>query len=366
MNYLKTLMIFFVAYGCGSPEDYETETLSDQVSLAINSQIYMHKNKRLVSFRVSQGELESWNRDNYDLAKSYTQSIYSYFDDKFDVILFIVNSPKKPEATDYYGKLVSIKNETLGLGLDLFDKSYEYGSQGKLKAILHLPAISLIRKGPSLHEFSHMFANYILDGKAINYKTGKEQDMRSHWGFIGSGKGKYGGQLGGFSPAYLKELGGNVWKVEGGFGVNANGGNSLPYSPLELYLMGFSDKNIVDGDIIYFTSLRPYDKTLNEEQKKDLYFYGTKNSISIEQLVKDKGERVPSFSQSQKQFRILSVLLTSEKVSDVEWEETDEALRLLCLEGDDKDDSIFNFWEATKGVGSLKATGLDSALINIE
>src|SRR5205823_5353661 len=50
-------------------------------------------------------------------------------------------------------------------------------------------------------------------------------------------------------PGTLVSLGGNKYDADGyfgsAFGTVANGGNAVPYAPLELYLMGLVDKSAV-------------------------------------------------------------------------------------------------------------------------
>ena len=53
------------------------------------------------------------------------------------------------------------------------------------------------------------------------------------------------GQLGGFNQSSLEDLGNNQYSVDP-FGAFANGGNSVPYNELELYLMGMTPINSVN------------------------------------------------------------------------------------------------------------------------
>ena len=56
--------------------------------------------------------------------------------------------------------------------------------------------------------------------------------LGAHWGFS-----RANGQLGGFDIVNLEDLGDGQWTA-GRFGTFANGGNSLPYSLIELYFAG--------------------------------------------------------------------------------------------------------------------------------
>ena len=125
----------------------------------------------------------------------------------------------------------------------------------KLKGVIHLPALSSFVDGPTLHEILHLYANFDIPTQEI---IGEDENgdpisgaFAPHLGFTTTGKGQtisfsgdtdinfsYGGQLGGFSVDELiviEEPGSDnvgVWKVNGGFGLFANEGNSIPYEDL--------------------------------------------------------------------------------------------------------------------------------------
>ena len=69
-----------------------------------------------------------------------------------------------------------------------------------------------------------------------------------HWGVS-----SVNGQLGGFALSSLEELGEGLYQANP-FGTFANGGNRLPYSSLELYLMGMIPEEEVE-DIVSFSGL---------------------------------------------------------------------------------------------------------------
>lgn len=48
------------------------------------------------------------------------------------------------------------------VGKPMYNRSKEFGSSGQLQGVIHLPARSGIQGGPSLHEFTHRWANDYL------------------------------------------------------------------------------------------------------------------------------------------------------------------------------------------------------------
>jgi hypothetical protein len=75
----------------------------------------------------------------------------------------------------------------------------------------------------------------------------------------------------------------------------------------------------------------------------------TYDNAAIENLL---GTRSPSFEDSQKEFKLLVVVLTDEALTTEEWNTIDATAEWFSYPGAD-DYSSYNFWEATNGVGSI-------------
>ncbi len=97
-------------------------------------------------------------------------------------------------------------------------------------------------KGPALHELLHGYHTAMSSDDTLNYII--PTSVGGHWGFS-----NVGGQHGGWRQGSLVDLGGGAYKAQAptpiapyqaglGFGLNANGGNSVPFSNLELWTMG--------------------------------------------------------------------------------------------------------------------------------
>ena len=93
-----------------------------------------------------------------------------------------------------------------------------------LRAVSKTLKSNYLTQGPALHELMHNWGNYAL-----------QTTNNAHWGFTG---GSGWGQLGGFKQSTLIENGNNSYTVNS-FGEVANGGNSVKYNELELYLMEY-------------------------------------------------------------------------------------------------------------------------------
>lgn len=282
-------------------------------------------------------------------ARTISTKIYNQFRDDFDFIFVSSNQPSTPSGV-YFGRFYNAQNDIEGIGKNIFDLSDRFGSDGKLQGFMHLTSLRGLRSGPSLHELCHNWGNSM---------DSVPTEIRGHWG-----RANIGGQLGGWKPNTLESLGANEYRAAnprtgtiGSWGGNANGGNGLPYSQFELYVMGLISANDVGQDI----------KIANDFQWIDTAA-GTFSASSITtrtmaEVVAIDGPRLPDASSSQKTFRVLHLILTDTPLTTNQWADADEDVFNFSLAGDEGTSS-YNFWEATEGQASLSMDELEMALIN--
>ena len=210
---------------------------------------------------------------------------------------------------------------------------------------MQLTGLEYLKYGPALHELAHQWANFALPTHSVNAPG---EDLTSylytgHWGFTG---GSTPGQLGGFQQNTLVDNGNNSFTVES-FGPFANGGNGVPYNELELYLMGMLDIGSV-SDFDMFTEITSW--KINESTYD--FTANLRTTYTSSSLVELLGSRIPSHIDSQKRFELLVVVLTKESLSNEQWDIVDSHAEWFSREESDGT-SLYNFWEATGGVGSL-------------
>ena len=255
---MKKYLLLISLIGIYSCEDKSSESAYDTIH-----EFELHSNNRVSSLLMSANEYDEWvNNDgfsNTSLRTGLVQDIYQRFDDDYDFIIFLLNEPSIPENLSYYGRLIGVSNSIKGIGLSSYDFSSEYGSSGKLKAIIQMTGLEYLKYGPALHELAHQWANFALPTHSVS-STGTNLTsflFGSHWGFTG---GNTKGQLGGFEQSSLVDNGQNSYSV-GEFGTFANGGNGVPYNDLELYLMGMIPVSEVE-DFDMFTNITALDLSL--------------------------------------------------------------------------------------------------------
>ena len=193
----------------------------------------------------------------------------------------------------------------------------------------------------------HAWANYIVDpGSRVG----------AHWGFSSAN-----GQLGGFDINDLVDRGNDEYTA-GRFGTFANGGNSVPYSPIELYLAGWIGPEDVPDLwlgrnaqwVIEGGQLKRSEDGMFVFRAPDVEFW------SIERITAQHGARRPDHRGAQRRFRAAFVLLV-DALSPGESEQLDmlgPQLRAFVREGDDGFPTRYNFWEGTGGRASLRLGGL--------
>ena len=316
--------------------------------------IEIHQNNRVASLLMSTEEYANWkSNDEFRepaIREALFKDIYKKFDDEFDFIFLVLNEDEKPSDLPF-GELIQVSNDVSGLGLSIFDNSSNYGSSGKLKAVMRLTRRDYLRFGPSLHELMHNWGNFGIDTEGTFNGT-NFFGFKPHWGFTG---GNTKGQLGGFKQSTLIDKGSGSYSVEP-FGANANGGNGIPYNQMELYTMGMIPLTDVE-DFDVFTGITNFDFSVNP-QTFDATERTTYTSSSLETLL---GQRVPSHTESQRNFRALVIVLTDSPLTNEQWDIVDESSEKFSRPSSDFS-ALYNFWEATNGLGTLKTDDLNTTL----
>ena len=96
---------------------------------------------------------------NNDKIAQITKDLYSKFEDKYDFIFLVTNNKERPKSVTYSGVAMKVKNDVKGIGASLYDHTTRYGSNGKLKSVMHFAYRKAITQGPTLHELLHYWAN---------------------------------------------------------------------------------------------------------------------------------------------------------------------------------------------------------------
>jgi hypothetical protein len=339
------------------------------ISRTINGYpLVIHSSRTVASLQLSQSQFESWNVRAFDTASNrtaLTQALYQAFEDDFDLVFFVSNNTTKPTSLRYYGIHTSVSSLNSGMGMSTFNNNTGWqttGSAGKLKSFVHFATRNAMQNGPTLHEICHMWGQFFQDDVEYPSETGGAASLvPGHWGWASSGRTR-GGQLGGFAMNSLQDLGGGLWQANAGGGRTsfdgyANGGNGLPYSDFEMYLAGFWPKDSVGTLRVFHGVTATYDQYTAGQFNATSF-----NDYTIDQLETAHGARTPSSLTSQKDYRVLVVVLTPAPLTTAEWDEVSSQTSWFTQKSDDGLSNLYNFWEATRGLGSMTADGLWESL----
>ena len=364
----------------GHDHNHTGDNTTQPTYLKITDTLYINPEEDLLLYvdpTLDQKEKLIYNNDKI---KTITQEIYRHVNDRYDFIFLITNNKTKPVEVSYSGVFLKVQNDVQGIGDPLYDNTASYGSDGKLKGIMHFAYRSAITRGPTLHEISHYWANKFRFDAQSDGSDGYYLGAGAHWGYTGFYGGK--GQLGGFDAAqgnFQSENksfthNGTAWNLYSAdyFGTNANGGNGIPYNDVELYLMGMLPKSEVKDLLIPQPWGRALeDNELQEVKDQGIYQPGRRYFLATDMLRKSWSDvlsehqipdRKPASTDSQKTFRILTVLLDTQIPKSYAVKIVSHHIESLAYRGDDHDEHNYNFWEATRGVGSLVVNHLSDTL----
>jgi hypothetical protein len=97
------------------------------------------------------------------------------------------------------------------------------------------------------------------------------------------------------------------------------------------------------------------------DYSKGIFNASSITTLTMDQIIADKGIREPNHLNSQKSFRAMYVVVSEVPLTREEWRVTDKFVYDFQLEGDDGN-SRYNFWEATQGKGTMSFDQIDSFL----
>ena len=285
----------------------------------------------------------------------YVAQSYEYLNDEFDFLVILSNLDNfagQISPTRYAGRHYYVKNDVQGIGRSLFSYAEEWGSAGTLQGVIHLSYLDAFSRGPLLHELMHRWANFIVS-TGIN--------VGGHWGFSSAN-----GQLGGFDIADLVEHGEGRYSA-GRIATRGWRAHVRPYSPMELYLAGFIQQDEVpdlwvaeDGQYLRAES----GDCVRADDGDCMFAASIVRTYTIEDIIAEHGERVPSYLQSQRDFRAAAILLVDEDHPLIRWQldKVSSDIASFSYQGADEYPDTYNFYEATGERATITLDGLSRFL----
>ena len=263
-------------------------------------------------------------------------ALLSIFHDSFDFLYVAPANEINLPGED--GDSQKVTNDTKGVGLSLFSNPITK----RLRAVIRLITPASFTEGWSLmcHELLHSWANFIIPNN-----TG------GHWGYATAA-----GKLGGIEASTLQSLGNGTYRTRYFSEVHDWW---LPYSKLELYLMGLLPASEVPPVTIFhgMKVIKRATSTSDEE-----FSAKSVTTLTIRDIIKKYGPRVPAYPNAPHAFRALAVILTPRVLSPAETLPVREALAVFSdprpLTFGAGYNTSLNFAAATRGLGSIRFDGL--------
>jgi hypothetical protein len=254
--------------------------------------------------RPRAGSFYEWFRSpEYDPA-AVGRAFYRAHPDSFDVLAVFESFPVSHAAV---AMQLPVKNDVRGIGLDLFDRTRDYGSLGRLHGLLELNTVAWVgpneASGMLGHEFAHRWLAYVsfLDERGQRSSDLLEAPRGSHWCFYLDTR--TGMTWDGF-PTHSFMFG-SKWDDLPDGRLQTGGSTSWGYSPLDLYLMGLIPADSVPD--FFYVADRPDQGQPCVTGSNPTP--GRKRTVSVRQIIAAEGPRNPDVTRSQKQFRTAFVLL---------------------------------------------------------
>ena len=288
---------------------------------------------------VDKNALKIW-----DLAKRF----YQYFHDAFDFLIFVPNVyPFENLSLSSLPFHKAVSNDVQGIGLNITSADSRFGSAGNLQSAIRLEHFDDIFTEYSggvdslLHELIHRWAADI------------EQARVNHWIFSSAN-----GVLGGFDAGELVNLGGGRYTA----GVFSTTGGRPPYSPIELYLAGFIPPEEVPDLLVAEDGKWVFNEDGSPARAEGARIFSASKmtTYTIDDIIATNGRRIPSSSQSQRDFRAATVLLVDKNHPAVRWQvdRVSNAVAAFTYAGPDDGNDRLNFYEATGGRATIAMDGL--------
>ena len=240
---------------------------------------------------------------NAEPRQAIAKEFYKTHKDEYDFLVIFTNFDLQVPEADAQAFYMGVRNDVRGLGIDIFDYTFLFGSSGRLQGTIDMGNISTLVADPAdpdfeetlstlAHEQMHRWGADLrfrdANGNASADLLGKDS---AHWSFL--------------LHSYGSVLYGNYWQ-DNGNGTFTSGAGRKYYSPLDLYLMGFNDKTQVPPMLLIDNP------EIDPERlpESGVTISGSPRSITIDDIIAVEGERVPGSADSQKTFRTAFIFIT--------------------------------------------------------
>ena len=232
------------------------------------------------------------------------QEFYEHHSDEYDFL--VIFSDFEFETGDALAFYSGVANETQGLGKEIFDYSERFGSNGELKGIIDMAAISRYELNPLTALSESRADNYNLVLSTLAHETLHQWAAFTK---IPELQGRDNGHWSFFLDTDGSLMYGNDWVDNEDGTFTSSDVYRKFFSPLDLYLMGMNGPETVPDMFV----ISPTDDEYDHEDLPEtgVTISGTRSNYSIEDFIAVHGERIPSSKEENKELRYAFIYLTS-------------------------------------------------------
>lgn len=290
----------------------------------------------VVSYQISDAELAEFHGSflTAPVRLKIINAVKANFKSRIDTVLVILDQDSTQQGTLPFGinypvQSCSVHNPACP----------RFGRLGNL----WLVARDYISTGPSLHELLHGYHVDIAADTTTGYTIPTVDS--SHWGFSSAG-----GQHGGWARDSLTPLGGGLYMARRpkpndglvwgtGFSTNANGGNSVLYSNIELWTMGLiPDAELLSVDVAENAVRAASDKFTAS---------AIRTYTSVEIILRVKPESRPSTSTPRAMRGLVVVATTAAVLPTGTLTKLNQDIEEFTQIKPSVSGTSYNFWSAT-------------------
>jgi len=233
------------------------------------------------------------------------QAFFAHFADSYDHLIVFVDFPL--DLGGGFSYELGAKNEVSGLGMNLFDYSSLFGSRGRLRAFVMMSSLAHFPEDPDqtflatnttmdvlAQEAGHRWLAFLrfrgADGNPSDALLGRDL---AHWSFKHN--------------TFASDMEGNEIR-DNGDGSFVTTDATERYSPLDQYAMGLIPASAVPP--FFYVSGGTSDSIMpGRHPEIGVSFTGTRNDLTIDDIIAVEGERQPSSATAPKAFTMAFVLL---------------------------------------------------------
>jgi hypothetical protein len=279
---------------------------------------------------------------------------YTHFADEYDFLYVFSDGPV--EGATAAARFTVVRRPVIpGTGIVRATANARYPAAAtRLRGAIGVN-FNAVGNGPTLHETLHYWSMFL--NASFGFGRDRDQNFGAHWGVA-----SVNGQHGGFDastlrcvrpadaqpPGCMPDPDGITRITVGTFGPNANGGDSRPYAPIELYLMGLLPRAEAGGPFVVLDGAH---FVSNDAATRRMTFEITgSHNVSLADIVTAHGERAPA-AAAERSFRAAFVVFSAAPVSAARM---DALERWASIFGNDTPHpSLYSFERATGGRATM-------------